>query len=244
MPVLMWQKTDEEKMYSRVVTSWRAEFDGEEYRDLAETLDVQIDKVLDSAVELFDKNRYIEAQREFIRIWSLGRAVANSEILQHDAMKNELRVNLWLAMDQKALLGVRCDGETEDAWSNIRSNVRRITSRPDRHLFEVGLWLQQQELMEARDTFIGRSGIVSELFRRPAIRSLKMRQALQRWISAQMPDTHDWLLVKSNYISLAKAIVKRWPARGPGSAKKPEHYTDERLDVELARVLDPLVKAD
>ncbi len=135
MPVLMWEERVDGKRFARVKTSWRTAFDGEEHRELAEMLDAEIDEVLDGAVELLERNESLEAQREFIRTWSMGRAIAESGILDHDAMRNEQRINLWQAMEQKALLGVRADGEPESRWSSVRSNVKHVISRPDRHLF-------------------------------------------------------------------------------------------------------------
>ena len=242
MPVLMWDQNQDGKRYTKVKTSWNTEFDGEEHRDLAEALDAEIDKVLDNAVKLTDSVLHLDARREFIRTWSLGRAVAQSNILDHDAMNNELRVNLWHAMDAKALLGIRSDGKSEDQWTNVRSNVAITTSRPDHHLFEIGLWLQQQEFIDAMITFAGSAGVANLWFTRTAIRSLKIRQAIQRWISEHKSDHEKWFADRKNYEFIAKAIVKRWPDRGPGSAKRPEHYSQERLDRELARVLEPIIQ--
>ena len=243
MPVLMYERTDDGVTRSNVVTTWRTEFDGEEHRTIAEDLDEAIDDVLDSAVNLWFTNTAIDAQTELIRMWAIGRAVAEAKTLDHPAMVNEYRIHLWQAMEQKALLGIRSDGSVFTNWANLRSKSRPRTTRNDRHLFEVGLWMQQMPLDDCAVLFVGRASIASELFRRPAFRSLKMRSAFGRWISAHDDESLAWLKVKRNYLNLAKAVVKRWPARGPGSAKRPEHYTDKRLESELKRVLDPVVDA-
>ena len=243
MPVLMWLQNKDGKRYTKVKTSWNTEFDGEEYRDLAETLDAEIDKVLDNAVKLMDSVLHLGAKREFIRTWSMGRSIAESGILQHKAMQNEFRINLWQAMEQKALLGIRSNGEPVIGWRRVRSNVKHITSRPDQHLFEVGLWMQQQDFKDAMTVFMGQGSNAEKVFRRPSMRSLKMREALQRWISNQDDDVHPWLFKTANYDGIVcKAIIKRWPARGPGSAKRPEHYSQQRLDRELAKVLEPIIQ--
>ena len=43
-----------------------------------------------------------------------------------------------------------------------------------------------------------------------------------------------------NFEQLAKALVKRFPARGPGSAKRPVHYSENELYEEVRKVLDPI----
>ena len=242
MPVLMWLENEDGKRYTKVKTSWSTEFDGEEHRDLAETLDTEIDKVLDSAVKLMDSVLHLGAQPEFIRTWSMGRSISASGILQHEAMQNEVRINLWQAMEQKALLGIRSNGNAEIGWRKVRSNVNHVISRPDRHLFEIGLWMQQQEFVDAMMVFMGRTTNPERAFLRQSMRSLKMREALQRWISNQHDGMLSWLSKTSNYVGIYKAVAKRWPDRGPGSAKRPEHYSEERLDRELARILDPLIQ--
>lgn len=242
MPVLMWLENEDGKRYTKVKTSWNTEFDGEEHRDLAEVLDAEIDKVLDNAVKLMDSRLELGAKRGFIRTWSIGRSIATSGILQHEAMQNEFRINLWQAMDQKALLGIRSNGDTETSWRRVRSNVKNANLRPDRHIFEVGLWLQQQEFGDAISTFMGSSGIASVWFRYPAVRSLKMRQAIQSWISEHKPEHEYWFSLIENHDAIGRAIVKRWPAQGPGSAKRPEHYSQERLDTELAKILEPIIQ--
>ena len=238
----MWLENEDGKRYTKVKTSWNTEFDGEEHRDLAEALDAEIDKVLDNAVKLMDSRLELGAQPEFIRTWSLGRAVAQSNILDHDAMNNELRVNLWQAMEQKALLGIRSNGNTEIGWRRVRSKRKRVVPRPDRHLFEIGLWLQQQEFEDATVTFMGSSGIAYKWFTRNPLRSLRMRQAIQRWTSEHKSGLDKWFADAKNYESIAKPIAKHWPDRGPGSAKRPEHYSQKRLDRELAKILEPIIQ--
>ena len=242
MPVLMWLQNKDGKRYTKVKTSWNTEFDGEEHRDLAEALDAEIDKVLDNAVKLMDSRLELGAQREFIRTWSIGRSIATSGILQHQAMQNEFRINLWQAMEQKALLGIRSNGEPEISWRRVRSNVKHVISLPSRHLFEIGLWMQQQEFEDAMTVFMGRASNAEKAFVRQSMRSLKIRQALQRWLSNQDDNVRAWLSKTANYISIFKAIVKRWPDRGPGSAKRPEHYSQQRLDRELAKILEPVIQ--
>lgn len=242
MPVLMWLENQDGKRYTKVKTSWNTEFDGEEHRDLAETLDAEIDKVLDNAVKLMDSRLELGAKREFIRTWSIGRSIANSGILQHEAMQNEFRINLWQAMDQKALLGIRSNGEPEIGWRRVRSSVKHATVRPDRHIFEIGLWMQQQEFEDATIVFMGIVSNSEQAFDRRPMRSLKMREALQRWMSRQDDNVQAWLSKTINYRNIYKTVVKRWPDRGPGSAKRPEHYTQQRLDTELAKILEPIIQ--
>jgi hypothetical protein len=237
----MYERDDDIKLRTTVVTSWRTDFDGEEHREIAEELDVAIDGVLDLAIELSISNAAVDAQSELIRIWSVGRAVKSKQTLNHPAMLNEYRINLWRAMEQKALLGIRSDGTIYSNWTHLRSHAPRVTKRPDRHLFEVGLWIQHLSLTDCAALFLRQSSLASELFRRPAFRSLKMRSVFHRWIVNHDQQSLDWISVKRNYVGLAKRVVKRWPARGPGSAKRPEHYSEERLYAELKRVLDPVI---
>ena len=240
MPVLMYELSGDGNLRSQVVTSWSSNFDGEEHRSVAEDLDVAVDGVLDLAVELWIANSVTDAQAELIRMWAVGRAVTERQILDHPAMDNEYRINLWRAMEQKALLGIRSDGLIYSNWGQLRSKSRPRTTRNDQHLFDVGLWIQQQTIAEVNVIFCGRASNAQEMSRRQACRSLNMRRALGHWIENQDPQIRHWIATKSNYLQIPKAIVKRWPAHGPGSAKRPEHYSDERLNAELRRVLGPV----
>ena len=79
-----------------------------------------------------------------------------------------------------------------------------------------------------------------EIHRRGAINSKSLRDALSHWFGELSPVRRSELTKNGNFVPLAKALAKRFPARGPGSAKRPVHYSVEELYEEVCNVLDPL----
>ena len=79
-----------------------------------------------------------------------------------------------------------------------------------------------------------------EIHRRGAINSKNLRDALALWFGELCPERRSKLTKNGNFVPLAKALAKRFPARGPGSAKRPVHYPGDELCEEVRKVLDPI----
>lgn len=241
-PVKLWELDSSGAPSSVISTGVNTSFGGEEYRAIAENLDRQIDSVLDAALSQFErlKAQMPEKRVAFLRAWAVGRVVATAHpsLLESEAMQHEERFMLWSAMARKCRLGVRSDGSSCHLWKVLRPELPSEPKRARRDIFEVGLWLQEQSIEEALVTFCGSIHNANEIHRRPAIRSLKIRQGIFRWLSKQTNETREILSKTKSYVILAKKLSKRWPAKGPGSAKSPTHYAAEYLDIEIEKVLD------
>lgn len=241
MPVKLWGRDDSGTLTSTIRTTRRTGLGGEEFRDEAEPLDKQTDAVLDRAAELSSTGA-AESQ-DFVKRWAIGRAVAESKLLDSPHLEPDERGFLWSAMALKCRLGIRASGEApEERWRGLIPERDTEPTRIKRDIFAMGHWLQEQELEKALATFGGNLKNADEIQRREALRSERVRSALYRWFSLQDPHHRTYLFKGKQFSRIAKALRKRWPSRGPGSAKRPEHYSDKDLDEEMRRVLAPIAE--
>ena len=130
--------------------------------------------------------------------------------------------------------------EIEERWRTLVPDRALEPQRIERDIFALGLWLQEQELEDALETFGGSLSNAREIQRRESLRSTKLRCALGRWF---LFGSESALAAaqREEFVAIAKALQRRWPARGPGSAKRPAHLTDHDLDREIHSTLTRLV---
>ncbi len=240
MPVKIWNH-ENGNLTNSVATSREESYRGERYRSDAEALDQEIDQMLDRAVELLASIEAAEAEEQaFVKRWAVGRALDQSGLLQSEYLEPQETKALWQAIARKCRLGVRADGSPEKAWQELTPNRESDPTRLERDVFAVGLWLQEQELAPATVAFGGRFANAQKLYTRQAIRSLKLREALAAWIEHQPPWLRSKLSTTRSFMGVIKALTARFPGRGPGSAKRPVHYSNEELYAEVCKVLDPI----
>ena len=238
MPFKIWDRNSLGHYTSVIDTTRDTTLAGEEYRTEAEELDAEIDAVLDRAVQLSSSSPDGRRQsREFVKRWAIGRAIAESGILQSSPVASEPRAHLWLAMARKCRLGIRSSHEVEEQWHTLIPNRDLEPQRIERDIFAMGLWLQEQDLEDALTTFGGRLSNAREIQRRESLRSVNLRRALGRWLLSLGPSRRSRLLKGSEFVTIAKALQRRWPSRGLGSAKRPVHFDDQDLDEEVDRAL-------
>ena len=236
MPVLIWDRDENGGISSRVVTTRRSAFAGEEFRAEADQLDEKIDQTLNLAVELVSRLADQRRDSKFASRWALGRALAVSNILGADELEVDERKFLWLALSRKCRLGIHATGETSDLWKKLIPQRNTDPIRPELDVFTLGLWLQEQDFPEAKITLSNSLANANEMFRRKALSSLKMRRVLYRWLcEARGLDSP---LTTKEFETIAKRLCKRWPSRGIGSAKQPIHYENqEELYSEVVELL-------
>ena len=241
MPVKIWDRTGGGALTSRVETSRSISYRGERYRADAEALDEEIDRMLDYAVVLSASVSESEpGQQSFVKRWSIGRALAESRLSESEYLEPTERRWLWLAIARKCRLSVRSDGSAEESWRGLIPSRTLDPGRVERDVFAMGRWLQEQELDAAIAAFGGNLGNANEIHRRGAINSKNLRDALANWFDEQPPGRRIRLVKKRNFVWLAKALTRRFPARGPGSAKRPVHYTEDELYEEVCGILNPI----
>lgn len=244
MPVLLWSRSDSGSHDDRVHTTRRYRFGEEEHRAIAEDLDREIDDMLDNALELvISVEAESQAELAFVRRWSLGRALSMSHLLKSTNLEPGEHKLLWQALGAKCRLGIRNSGQTDSSWQELIPVRESDPERIERDVFARGLWLQDQELKDAQFTFGSSLTNAREIHTRSALRSLKLRIALQGWLQNIDAQSRNRLLDIKEFPHLAKALAKRWPGRGPGSAKQPVHYAQHELDEEVRRVLDPVAQS-
>ena len=241
MPVKIWELKDGDVLASRVETERHDSLRGERFRADADELDRRIDAMLDEAVALSVSGPGANAsQGAFVRRWAVGRALAESGLMESVQLDPGEERWLWLAMARKCRLGVRADGSPQESWRDLIPDREADPRRVERDVFALGSWLQEQDLEPAMAAFGASLANAQEIHRRGAINSQGLRDALARWF-VELPDVHRAAFIKRDtFRLLAKALAKRFPARGPGSAKRPVHYTGEALYGEVRKVLDPV----
>ncbi len=248
MPVKLWQRDEDGGYSSKIVTKWDTALGGEEYRREAEELDEKLDGVLDDAIRMLDSDpiKVIDVSIKFKRIWCVGRSTYESGVLGLSALRTEQRVLLWRAMAWKCWLGTRHDYPTsppEERWQHLRPTRQVEPKNPFRihDMFETGLWLQQQDIEDAVFTFAGSVSSAREIGLRTSINALAMRNALKQWLQGLTAEQRALVHKNRNFPEVAKALRKRWPDKGPGSARRPEHQPPQELLQEVRELLAPLV---
>lgn len=241
MPVKIWGQDDHGSLISSVETSRRTEIRGEDFRSEAEALDSEIDLVLDHAVELSSSVKKTQFKDQiFVKCWAIGRSIAEKKLLESNYLDPQELKSLWRAMARKCRLGVRADSTPEERWHDLIPARKDEPIRIELDVFALGLWLQEQELSDAIATFGASITNAKETHRRKAISSKNLRDNLGRWFETLGTAQRSKLMQSKNFIPLAKALAARFPARGPGSAKRPVHYPDDELYKEISMVLEPL----
>ena len=242
MPIKIWDRSPNGTLASSVRTSRPSTLRGEEFREEAEALDRQIDQMLDRAVELTSSVQHQSSESQaFARRWSLGRALAESNLLGSPYLEFDERKDLWIALARKCRLGIRASGQPEVEWASLIPERESDPLYIERDVFARGLWLQEQELHQAEATFGSKLFNAKELHSRAAVNSKELRDALARWFDSLCESRRAQLTASKIFSAITKTLAARWPSRGPGSAKRPIHYTEEKLYNELCRVLGPLV---
>ena len=247
MPIKLWMQQRDGSLTSKVVTGWDSPLGGEIYRAQAETLDDLLDAVLDDACIRFEQAENVSASPEFIRVWCVGRAVRESGILRDDALENERRVLLWRAMAWKCWFGVRHDypiSSLDSRWKHLRPTGQAEPKNPFRKqdIFEVGFWLQQQELIAAAFTFGGSMSNAEQISMRKSINAPAMREAMSQWLTGLSDTQRSRVHISMNFKQVAKALRNRWPDKGYGSARRPEHSDPQKLLAEVEDVLAPILQ--
>lgn len=247
MPAKFWINEGE----SKILTGWDTVLDPEEFRPVAEELDQRLDRVLDDAVARLASPEVasVQADSKFKMLWSFGRAVKDSGILNHHAMKNEKQIFLWRVMAAKARLGIASVGDGKQASESDRWRVLRDPKQPDvtnkgggvQDLYETAIWLQQHDLEEAAFIFGGNLGNAREIGARKGVNVPNLRRALATWLGELSDDQRHEVHKRNNFQLVAKALTRRWPFRGFGSARRPEHLEPEELLREVRDALQPVI---
>ncbi len=252
MAVLIWSEHDG-VLGNSIRSGRRVALSAEEYRPEAEALDQKLDDVLDMAwhtLTLITDHQNGKARfNSFEQVWVLGRAVHISDIMRHEAMQGEERTTLWQALTAKAWYGIRHSANRDPRWSQLipagkkqwrtRSDDKRLDRAYD--FLEVGFWLRDQQLQDAGEVFGWEFSNARKMYFRPTLRSKELREALLYWLRRQTPEVREFAQITGTvdgFIILVKALNKRFPARGPGSALLPQHYTEDELRTIVSETLD------
>jgi hypothetical protein len=242
MPVKIWDRTDD-RLTSRVVTEWERTWTAEEYRNDADELDALLDKVLDASILRVELGSDSGLPAEFVRAWAIGRELNDSAVFDAPAMQREPIVLLWRALAKKCRTGARADGSMNARWGELRppssGEPRREGGRLD--YFQMCRWLAEQEVRDAGETFGGSIRNVWQMLERPTLRPLVVRSAFLAWLRTLRDEARKHLHDREVFAEMMKTLRRRWPDRGPGSAKRPIHYTEEELATEIKRLLSRFV---
>jgi hypothetical protein len=219
----------------------------EEYRQEADELDIELDGVLDGALHEVRRLAGGAPPSEFVRAWAVGHALRTSRVFALPALANEEQKLLWRALAQKVRVGARSQNNAvEPEWSRLRPRSAHEPRREGKSLdyFAMCLWLAEQDVEAANLTFGGSVHNVWQMFERPTLRPLVVREALCAWLQGLSMSRRQQVVKKENFRAMMKSLRARWPDRGPGSAKRPVHYKPGDLLLEMRRVLESFAKGD
>jgi hypothetical protein len=238
MPAKIWE-VGEEGLHSRVHSDWEAALTPEQFRGEAEELDRELDAILDRAIDRVAKESTHASSADFVRAWAVGRCLNESQVLDSTAMKRERPSLLWKALASKCRTGARSDGTVEERWRQLRpqraGEPRREGGRLD--YFEMCRWLAGQDLADAVHTFGALVRNVWQMLERPTLRPLIVRRALLGSLGELPEEDRQRLYDRRTFAELMKTLRRRWPDRGPGSAKRPIHYSEAALQAEIGCAL-------
>jgi hypothetical protein len=245
MAVKMWDLDESGNLISSIRKEGRTGIRAEESRTQAEALDRDIDKLLDKAINLLVQQDPNPRHTEFAKRWAIGRAIAESGILDSPHMEPGERADLWRAMARKCRLGVRHNGKRSprSKWKGLIPGREMEPKRIQDDIFGLGMWLQEQELEDAKLAFGQGLHNAKQIWSREALRSRTFRDALATYFSELGDKEREQVYVIPRYAQLAKALRNRWPSRGKGSAKRPVHYAPDDLLEETRKILNPLLES-
>ena len=132
---------------------------------------------------------------------------------------------------------------TTSKWNVLHPEKLSGTTEPKRiepDIFGLGMWLQEQQLEDAKLAFGGGLHNAKQIWSGEALRSPKLRQGLTTYFADFTDEQRGILYRIPQYAKLAKALRQRWPREGKGSAKRPVHYEQDQLEVEINRLLKPI----
>lgn len=249
MAVLIWSDRDS-VLGNSIRSGRRVSLSAEEYRPEAEALDKHLDAVLDMAwhaLNLISRHEKGKPRLDsFEQVWVLGRAIHISEIMRHNAMQGEARNLLWQALTAKAWYGIRHDLQRDRRWRDlIPARNTKWQSRPQEptayRFLEIGYWLREQQLHDAGEVFNWKYSNAYDLFHCSSLRSIQLRQSLLRWLRRQRAEVREELAMSKRgrgFDIIRKALRKRFPDKGPGSALLPQHYPEHELRAIVCKTLD------
>ena len=241
MAVKLWSLDEAGNLTSNIRRKGQSGMEAEGFRPQAEELDASIDQLLDITQDLLAQQDSNPRHNMFAKRWAIGRGIAKSQILDSANLEAGERPDLWRAMARKCRLGIRHDGrrDPKSHWRDLIPERDIEPKRIESDIFGLGMWLQEQELEDAKKTFGAGLHNAKQIWSGEALRSRNFRNALAAYFSERSEEELEILHLIAQYAILAKALRQRWPSRGKGSAKRPIHYSDSELSKEIQRVLNP-----
>ena len=242
MAIKIWNQDPSGALTSTIRRMGTSGIAAEEHRSQADEIDIQIDLLIDKAIDLLDEQDAGRNHNRFATRWAIGRAIADSNILDSPDFDPREKPDLWLAMARKCRLGVRHTGQQDpkSRWKGLIFERDADPKRIEDDIFGLGMWLQEQELNHAKLAFGSSIHNAKQIWSGEALRSPKFRQALTDYFANFNLEQRKYICNNYRYAVLAKALRRRWPSRGKGSAKRPVHYGQDQLSVEIGQLLDPI----
>ena len=238
MAVKLWDLDESGHLTSSIKRKGQSGLEAEGFRPQAEDLDARIDQLLDMVLDVLGREDPNPRHNMFAKRWAIGRGIAESSILESDNLEPGERAELWRAMARKCRLGIRHDGsrDPKSFWKDLIPERHIEPKRIENDIFGIGMWLQEQDLDDARTTFGEGLHNAKQVWSGEALRSRNFRNALASYFSERGQEELEILYRIPHYTILAKALRQRWPSSRTIAKSGKEVYKDRELRYGSVRI--------
>lgn len=267
MPFLYWKQDQTffvatqwtDKKYTDEYLDEASEVDG--------ILDNVLDDALSNLSFYKESFEIYNNKKPFFREYSVGKALLKSKILDHKYLVGEgtierpseimfdkgnleeitqkgKNVGFYTALGEKANNGMslKTVGSNQDRWKALRTSSekkrgeKRQSGKQDS--FARAVYLAEQTIEDALLTFGGNIDLVNGFFERSFF-SLKLRKSVAKFYQELESEKRDQLYKREYRRKMDKDLKKIFPTTGAGSAKSPESYSQDILDLTISELWDP-----
>lgn len=272
MPFLYWKQDNTFFVATQWTDKKYADEYLEEASVIDAILDNVLDDALKN-LDFYEKNFEIyKSKKPFFREYSVGKALLNSKVLDHKYLQGEgtverpkeiLRdrgnldkitkkgknVGFYTALGEKANTGMslKSDSVNPERWKMLRTSSqkrkgeKRAGGKQDSYARAV--YLAEQTIEDALLTFGGNVDLVNGFYERSFL-SLKLRNSVSKFYQNLDEDTRNKLYKRAYRREMDKDLKKLFPASGPGSAKGPESYSQDILDLTIFDLWEQYIKIE
>ena len=262
MPFLYWKEDSTFFVATQWIDKKYADEYFDEAQIVDKLLDDVLDDALNN-IKFYEKNfENYKSKKPFFREYSVGKSLLSSKILKHkylqgdgtlgrpqeilfdkgnleDITQKGKNVGFYTALGEKANTGMSLqpNGSNSERWTLLRTDRKNATrkgqKRPGKQdSFARAVYLAEQTIENALLAFGGNVDLVNGFYERNFF-SLKLRNSVSKFYQNLDEDTRKKLYKRAYRRKMDKDLKKIFPSSGAGSAKGPESYSQDILDLTI-----------